>query len=151
MELHNLTPAKGAIGRKKKRLGRGQGSTDGGTASRGHKGAQSRSGYSQKAGFEGGQMPLQRRMPKIGFKNFGRLEYTALNLGKVQELIEKYGLKEITVEGLREQGLLGKRDLVKILSTGELKTKVNVSVHGISESAKAKIEALGGSVTIVKK
>ncbi len=151
MELHNLTPAKGAIGRKKKRLGRGQGSTDGGTASRGHKGAQSRSGYSQKAGFEGGQMPLQRRMPKIGFTNFSRLEYTALNLGKVQELIDKYGLTEITVDGLREKGLLGKRDLVKILSTGELKTKVNVSVHGISESAKAKIEGLGGSVTIVKK
>ena len=151
MELHNLTPAKGAIGRKKKRLGRGQGSTDGGTASRGHKGAQSRSGYSQKAGFEGGQMPLQRRMPKIGFTNFNRLEYTALNLGKVQELIDKYALKEISVEGLREKGLLGKRDLVKILGTGELTTKVNVSVHGISETAKAKIEGLGGSVTIVKK
>jgi len=151
MELHNLTPAKGAIGRKKKRLGRGQGSTDGGTASRGHKGAQSRSGYSQKLGFEGGQMPLQRRMPKIGFTNIHRLEYTALNLGKVQELIDKYGLKEISVDGLREKGLLGKRDLVKILGTGELKTKLNVSVHGISESAKAKIEGLGGSVTIVKK
>ncbi len=151
MELHNLTPAKGAIGRKKKRLGRGQGSTDGGTASRGHKGAQSRSGYSQKLGFEGGQMPLQRRMPKIGFNNIHRLEYTALNLGKVQELIDKYGLKEISVAGLREKGLLGKRDLVKILGTGELKTKVNVSVHGISESAKAKIEGLGGSVTIEKK
>lgn len=151
MELHNLTPAKGAIGRKKKRLGRGQGSTDGGTASRGHKGAQSRSGYSQKLGFEGGQMPLQRRMPKIGFTNIHRLEFTALNLGKVQELINKYGLKEISVEGLREKGLLGKRDLVKILGTGELTTKVNVSVHGISETAKAKIEGLGGSVTIVKK
>ena len=90
-------------------------------------------------------------MPKIGFTNFNRLEYTALNLGKVQELINKYGLKEITVEGLREKGLLGKRDLVKILGTGELTTKVNVSVHGISETAKAKIEGLGGSVTIVKK
>ena len=96
-------------------------------------------------------MPLQRRMPKIGFTNFNRLEYIALNLGKVQELITKYGLTEITVEGLREKGLLGKRDLVKILATGELTTKVNVSVHGISETAKAKIEGLGGSVTIVKK
>jgi len=96
-------------------------------------------------------MPLQRRMPKVGFTNFSRLEYTALNLGKIQELIDKHGLKEISVEGLREKGMLGKRALVKVLGTGELKTKVNVSVHGISESAKAKIEGLGGTVTIVKK
>lgn len=151
MELHNLTPAKGAIGKSKKRLGRGQGSTDGGTAGRGHKGAQSRSGYSQKLGFEGGQMPLQRRMPKVGFTNFSRLEYVALNLGKIQELIDKHGLTEITVDSLREKGMLGKRALVKVLGTGELTTKINVSVHGISETAKAKIEGLGGSVTIVKK
>ena len=151
MELHNLTPAKGAIGKSKKRLGRGQGSTDGGTASRGHKGAQSRSGYSQKLGFEGGQMPLQRRMPKVGFKNFSRQEYRALNLGQIENLVKKYGLKEVTVESLRSNKLLPKSALVKVLGSGELKTKVNVSVHAISESAKAKIEALGGSVTIVKK
>jgi len=151
MELHNLTPAKGAIGKSKKRLGRGQGSTDGGTSARGHKGAKSRSGYKQKLGFEGGQMPLQRRMPKVGFKNFSRLDYTGLNLGKIQAITEKYGLKDITVEALRENKLLGKSELVKVLGSGELKTKVNVSVHGISESAKAKIEGLGGTVTIVKK
>ncbi len=151
MELHNLTPAKGSLGKSKKRLGRGQGSTDGKTAGRGHKGAQSRSGYSQKLGFEGGQMPLQRRMPKVGFKNFSRMEYTPLNLSKIQHLIDNSGLTEITVEGLRANHLLGKTELVKILASGELTTKINVSVHAISESAKAKIEGLGGSVTIVKK
>ena len=151
MELHNLTPAKGSLGKSKKRLGRGQGSTDGKTAGRGHKGAQSRSGYSQKLGFEGGQMPLQRRMPKVGFKNFSRMEYTPLNLSKIQHLIDNSGLTEVTVEGLRANHLLGKTELVKILASGELTTKINVSVHAISESAKAKIEGLGGSVTIVKK
>jgi large subunit ribosomal protein L15 len=151
MELHNLTPAKGAIGRAKKRLGRGQGSTDGGTAARGHKGAKSRSGYKQKLGFEGGQMPLQRRMPKVGFKNFNRLEYKGLNLGQIQAITEKFKLTDITVEALRENGLLAKSALIKVLGGGELTTKVNVSVHGISESAKAKIEGLGGTVTIVKK
>ena len=149
MELHNLKPATGSLGRKK-RKGRGQGSTDGGTAARGHKGAKSRSGYKQKLGFEGGQMPLQRRMPKVGFNNFFRVEYTALNLGKIQHITEAYRLTEITVDSLRENGLLKKSALVKILSTGELKTKVNVSVHAISETAKSKIESLGGSVTIVK-
>jgi len=150
MELHNLKPAAGSTSTKR-RLGRGQGSTDGGTAARGHKGAQSRSGYSQKLGFEGGQMPLQRRMPKIGFKNYGRVVYTALNLEKIEHIIGEYKLKEITVENLRENGLLPKRALVKVLASGELKSKVNVSVHAISESAKAKIESLGGTVTIVKK
>jgi len=149
MELHNLKPAKGSVG-KKKRLGRGQGSTDGGTASRGHKGAKSRSGYKSKLGFEGGQMPLQRRLPKVGFKNFNRVEYKALNLGQIQLMIEKHGLKEITVDEMRNRGVLGKSALIKVLGTGELKTKVNVTVHAISESAKAKIEGLGGSVTIVK-
>lgn len=151
MELHNLTPAKGAIGRNKKRLGRGQGSTDGGTAARGHKGAKSRSGYKQKLGHEGGQMPLQRRLPKVGFKNFSRVEYTALNLGKIQAFVDKFGSTDITVESLREKGFVAKRALVKVLGTGELKSKVNVSVHSISEAAKGKIEGLGGSVTIVKK
>ncbi len=149
MELHNLKPAAGSIGRKK-RKGRGQGSTDGGTSGRGHKGAQSRSGYKRKAGFEGGQMPLQRRMPKVGFKNFNRVEYTGLNLGKIQHIIDTYGLSEINVENLRENGLLKKSALVKVLGNGELKSKVDVKVHAISESAKGKIEGLGGSVTIVK-
>ncbi len=149
MELHNLKPAKGSVG-KKKRLGRGQGSTDGGTASRGHKGAKSRSGYKSKLGFEGGQMPLQRRLPKVGFKNFNRVEYKALNLGQIQLMIEKHGLKEITVDEMRNRGVLGKSALIKVLGTGELKGKVNVTVHAISESAKAKIEGLGGVVTIVK-
>jgi len=150
MELHNLKPAAGSIGRSKKRLGRGQGSTDGGTSSRGHKGAKSRSGYKQKLGFEGGQMPLQRRLPKVGFKNFNRVEYKSLNLGQIQGIIEKHGLKEITVDGLRENGLLSKNALIKVLGSGELTKKINVSVHAISESAKGKIEGLGGSVTIVK-
>jgi large subunit ribosomal protein L15 len=150
MELHNLTPAKGSIGRNKKRLGRGQGSTDGGTASRGHKGAQSRSGYSAKIGFEGGQMPLQRRMPKIGFKNHSRVEYKSLNLTQLGSLVEKFGLKEISVDGLREHGILSKNALLKVLGSGELKKKVNVSVHAISATAKAAIEGQGGSVSIVK-
>ena len=149
MELHNLKPAKGSVG-KKKRLGRGQGSTDGGTASRGHKGAKSRSGYKSKLGFEGGQMPLQRRLPKVGFKNFSRVEYKALNLGQIQLMVEKHGLTEVTVDEMRSRGVLGKSALIKVLGTGELKGKVNVTVHALSESAKAKIEGLGGTVTIVR-
>ncbi len=149
MELYNLAPAKGAT-KTKKRLGRGQGSTTGGTAGRGHKGAGSRSGYKTKKGFEGGQMPLQRRLPKFGFKNPFRVEYQQLNLGRIQELVEKHNLAEITVDNLRSIKLIGKSELVKVLGNGELKTKVNVSVHAISESAKQKIEGLGGTVTIVK-
>ncbi len=150
MELNNLKPAAGST-KVKKRLGRGEGSKTGGTAGRGHKGAQSRSGYKAKKGFEGGQMPLQRRLPKVGFKNFNRVEFEQLNLGKIQELLTKYALTEITVENLRENRLLTKSGLVKVLGNGELTTKVNVSVHAISESAKQKIEALGGTVTIVNK
>ncbi len=148
MQLNNLKPAAGSLGRKKRR-GRGQGSTDGGTSARGHKGAKSRSGYKQKLGFEGGQMPLQRRMPKVGFKNFNRVEYTGLNLSKIQHILDNHGLTEITVDNLRTGGLLSKRALVKVLAAGELTSKVNVSVHAISEAAKAKIESLGGTVTIV--
>ena len=148
MQLNNLKPATGSLGRKKRR-GRGQGSTDGGTAARGHKGAKSRSGYKQKLGFEGGQMPLQRRMPKVGFKNFNRVEYTGLNLSKIQHILDNHGLAEITVDNLREGGLLSKRALVKVLASGELTSKVNVSVHAISDAAKAKIESLGGTVTLV--
>ncbi len=150
MELHNLKPAPGSIGRKKKRLGRGQGSTDGGTSARGHKGAQSRSGYSRKPAHEGGQMPLQRRLPKVGFKNFSRVEYKSLNLGQIQAMIEKHGFKEISVDGLREKGMLAKSALLKVLGSGELKKKIDIKVHAISESAKGKIEGLGGTVTIVK-
>ncbi len=149
MELYNLAPAEGAT-KTKKRLGRGQGSTKGGTSGRGHKGAQSRSGYKKKKGFEGGQMPLQRRTPKFGFKNPFRVEYEQLNLGRIQELAEKFSLTDITVENLREHKQIGKTDLVKVLGNGELTTKVNVSVHAISETAKQKIESLGGTVTIVK-
>lgn len=150
MELHNLKPAAGSVKGKKKRLGRGQGSTDGGTSARGHKGAKSRSGYSQKLGFEGGQMPLQRRMPKVGFKNFSRVEYKTVNLGQMDALVAKHGLKDFSVEALREKKLLGKSALLKVLGGGELKNKVNVSAHAISESAKSKVEGLGGTVTIVK-
>jgi len=149
MELYNLAPAEGAT-KTKKRLGRGQGSTKGGTSGRGHKGAQSRSGFKKKKGFEGGQMPLQRRTPKFGFKNPFRIEYEQLNLGRIQELVEKFSLTDITVENLREHKQISKTDLVKVLGNGDLTTKVNVSVHAISETAKQKIESLGGTVTIVK-
>lgn len=149
MELNNLKPASGST-KVKKRLGRGEGSKTGGTAGRGHKGAQSRSGYKAKKGFEGGQMPIQRRLPKTGFKNISRVEFEGFNLGKIEEVLVKYKLTEITVENLRANRLLGKTGLVKVLGNGELKSKVNVSVHAISESAKQKIEALGGTVTIVK-
>lgn len=149
MELHNLKPAAGSLG-KNKRKGRGQGSTDGGTSGRGHKGAKSRSGYKQKLGHEGGQMPLQRRLPKVGFKNPFRVEYSALNLGKIQHITEKYATTDISVENLRKLGLLSKTALVKVLASGELKAKVDLKVNAISATAKAKIEELGGSVTIVK-
>ena len=149
MELNNLKPASGST-KVKKRLGRGEGSKTGGTAGRGHKGAKSRSGYKAKKGFEGGQMPLQRRLPKVGFKNFSRVEFEKLNLSKIEAVLTKYALTEITVENLRANRLLSKTEKVKVLGTGELTSKVNVSVHAISETAKQKIEALGGIVTIVK-
>ena len=150
MELHNLRSAAGATHGTKKRLGRGQASGQGGTAGRGHKGAGSRSGNKTKKGFEGGQMPLQRRMPKVGFKSVNRVDYEPLNLKKIQHLMDTLNLSEITVENLRAHRVIGKSHLVKVLGSGELKSKVNVSVHAISESAKAKIEGLGGTVTIVK-
>jgi large subunit ribosomal protein L15 len=149
MELHNLQSAPGST-KVKKRLGRGQGSGTGGTAGRGHKGAGSRSGHKNKKGFEGGQMPLQRRLPKIGFKNVNRVEFETLNLSKIQHLVEVHSFTEITVENLRAQRIISKTDLVKVLGAGELKSKVNVSVHAISATAKAAIEALGGTVNIVK-
>ncbi|WP_437398079.1 50S ribosomal protein L15 [Flagellimonas lutimaris] len=145
MDLNNLKPADGAVHREGKRVGRGEGSGKGGTSTRGHKGAKSRSGYSKKIGFEGGQMPLQRRVPKFGFTNINRKEYTGINLGKLQELVDKGTVKnEVTLETLIENGLAHKNDLVKILGDGELKASLKVSVHKFTASAKAAIESAGG-------
>ena len=145
MDLNNLKPAEGSTHRAGKRLGRGQGSGKGGTAARGHKGAKSRSGYSKKIGFEGGQMPLQRRVPKFGFKNINRKEYQPINLNKLQELVDNKVIKgEVTLDTFVDNRLAGKNDLVKILGDGELKAKLKVSAHKFSASAKAAIEAAGG-------
>lgn len=144
MDLSNLKPAKGAV-KSKKRIGRGQASGGGGTATRGHKGQKSRSGYSKKIGFEGGQMPLQRRVPKFGFKNINRKDYKGINISTLQELVEKKKLTEITVETLIESGLVQKSTLVKILGQGELKAKVDVKAHAFSKSAIEAIEAKGGT------
>ncbi|MBU2018968.1 MAG: 50S ribosomal protein L15 [Bacteroidetes bacterium] len=144
MNLHNLTPAKGSV-KSGKRIGRGQGSGRGGTSTRGHKGAKSRSGYSKKIGFEGGQMPLQRRVPKFGFKNINRVEYKAINLDIIQNLIDKKNVTEINPEVLKANGLIGNNELVKILGRGELKGKISVTAHKFSETAKSTIEAQGGN------
>lgn len=144
MNLHNLTPAKGST-KNRKRIARGQGSGRGGTSTRGHKGAKSRSGYSRKVGFEGGQMPLQRRVPKFGFKNINRVEYKAINLDIIQSLIENKKVKEINPEVLQENGLVSRHERVKILGRGELKSKINVSAHKFSATAKTAIEGQGGN------
>ena len=148
MDLSNLKPADGSV-KSGFRIGRGQGSGKGGTATRGHKGAKSRSGYSKKIGFEGGQMPIQRRVPKFGFKNPNRVEYKGLNLDTIQTLTEKLGVDNLTIALLIENGLVGKNDLVKILGRGELKTKVSVEAHKFSASAQKAIEAAGGEVKTV--
>jgi len=148
MKLHELRPAKGST-HKDKRIGRGDGSGHGGTSTKGTKGGQSRAGYKRKMGHEGGQMPVQRRIPKRGFKNFHRVEYKVLNLGQIEQLAEKYGLTEFTLENLYVNGLIGQTDRVKILGNGELKNKFTFKVNAISEKAKAAIEAAGGSVEIV--
>ena len=145
MDLSNLKPAKGST-KGRKRIGRGQGSGTGGTATRGHKGQKSRSGYSRKTGFEGGQMPLQRRVPKFGFKNINRKEYKGVNVSTLQEIAESRKLTEITVEVLVEAGQVRKNSLVKILGNGELKSKLTVKAHAFSKSAIEAIEAQGGSV-----
>ncbi|MFD2967092.1 50S ribosomal protein L15 [Sphingobacterium bambusae] len=145
MNLSNLKPAKGSV-KSKKRIGRGQGSGRGGTSTRGHKGAGSRSGTSTKIGFEGGQMPLQRRVPKFGFKNINRVEYVGVNLDVLQELVTKHNLTVIDFEALRVHGLASKNDLVKILGRGEFSAKVEVSAHAFSASAQKAIEAAGGSI-----
>ena len=151
MELSNLTPSKGSIKSKKKRIGRGQGSGKGGTATRGHKGAKSRSGYSKKLGFEGGQMPLQRRIPKFGFKNINRKEYQAVNLDALQLLVDNKKIKKKTVNisTLIENRLVGKNDLVKILGRGNLKSPITVEAHKFSKTAKNAIEKAGGEVKTV--
>ncbi len=143
MKLHTLKPANGAT-HSEKRIGRGEGSSRGGTSTRGHKGAKSRSGYSKKIGFEGGQMPIQRRLPKFGFKNFNRVEYKPLNLDTLQALADK-GITEINPDVLKNNGLVSKNDRIKILGRGELKTSLKVSVHAFSKSAAEAIEKAGGS------
>ena len=146
MTLNNLQPAKGSVKSQGKRLGRGQGSGKGGTAARGHNGQKSRSGYSRKVGFEGGQMPLQRRVPKFGFKNINRKEYVGVNLHKLQELVDSKKIKDtITLDILIENRLVRRNDLVKILGNGELKAKLNVTVHKFTATAKAAIEGAGGT------
>lgn len=152
MDLSNLKPATGST-KSKKRIGRGEGSGKGGTATKGHKGQKSRSGASIPAWFEGGQMPLQRRVPKFGFKNRNRVEYAAINLGRLSRLLEEGRLSEgdaVTPETLVALGLTDKRDRVKILGDGDLSAKLAVSAHAFSASAKSKIEAAGGSVSIVE-
>ena len=145
MDLSNLKPAKGSV-KKDRRLGRGQGSGRGGTATRGHKGQKSRSGYSKRFGFEGGQMPLQRRVPKHGFKNINRKEYKAVNLSTLEELAEKKKLKKINVQTLLDAGLISRKDLVKILGNGKLTKKLEVKAHAFSASAQKAIEELEGSI-----
>ena len=145
MNLSNLKPAQGSVHKDGKRVGRGQGSGKGGTSTRGHKGAKSRSGFSTKIGFEGGQRPRQRRVPKFGFKNFNRKEYTGINLGKLQELVDKGVVTDtVNLDILVENRLANKNDLVKILGGGELKAKLKISVHKFTASAKAAVEKLGG-------
>lgn len=149
MDLSNLKPAKGSV-KKSKRIGRGQGSGTGGTSTRGHKGAKSRSGYSRKLGFEGGQMPLYRRVPKFGFKNINRMEYRGINLDALQQLADEKGLTVFTIDTLIENGLVGKNDLVKVLGRGELKAKIEITAHGFSKSAINAIEAQGGIATKIQ-
>ena len=143
MNLSSLKPAAGSV-KTGKRVGRGQGSGLGGTSARGHKGAQSRSGYSRKPGFEGGQMPLQRRLPKFGFNNINRVEYKALNLDAIQSLVDKTNVTVVTLDLIRENGLCAKKDLVKILSRGAISSAVEVQANGFSASAIEAIEKAGG-------
>jgi large subunit ribosomal protein L15 len=147
MELHSLRPAKGAVKTQGKRIGRGQGSGKGGTATRGHNGAKSRSGYSKKLGFEGGQMPLQRRVPKFGFTNINRKEYQGVNLDTLQQLVDGKKINgTLDFDALVEMGLAGKNEMVKILGRGELKAKLKVTAHKFTATAKSAIEAAGGEV-----
>ena len=150
MDLSNLKPAEGSVNNNSKRVGRGQGSGKGGTATRGHKGAQSRSGYSRKIGFEGGQQPLQRRVPKFGFKNPTRVEYRAINLSTLEEFATKNKWKEVNPEVLIAAGLAHKNDRVKILAKGELTKSLNVSAHKFSQKAQELIEKAGGKAEVIQ-
>ena len=145
MNLSNLKPAEGST-KNKKRIGRGTGSGRGGTSTRGHKGAGSRSGYTSKVGFEGGQMPLQRRLPKVGFNNINRVEYVGINLDALQALADKYQLDQIGFDTLREHGLASKNDLIKVLGRGEIKSKLEVKAHAFSAAAQKAIELAGGAI-----
>jgi large subunit ribosomal protein L15 len=149
MNLHTIRPAKGAT-HKQKRLGRGEASGKGGTSTKGNKGGQSRAGYQRKMAHEGGQMPIQRRIPKRGFNNIHRVEYKVLNLGQLDQLVEKYGFTEISAENLYINGLIAQTDRIKILGNGELKTKLSFKVHAMSEKAKSAIEGAGGTIEILK-
>ncbi|GAC1425270.1 MAG: 50S ribosomal protein L15 [Flavisolibacter sp.] len=149
MKLHELRPAKGAV-HKEKRLGRGEGSGHGGTSTKGNKGGQSRAGYKRKRAHEGGQMPIQRRVPKRGFKNINRIEYKVFNLGQIDQLVEKYGFQEFSLENLYTNGLISQTDRIKILGNGEMKSKLAFKVNALSEKAKKAIETSGGTVEIVK-
>ena len=146
MQLHNLKPAAGST-KTRKRIGRGPGSGMGGTSTRGHKGAKQRSGYSKKMGFEGGQMPLQRRLPKHGFKNINRVEYKAINIATIQALAEAKNLEKVGIEDLVAAGFVSSKHLVKVLGNGELTKKVDVEAHAFSKSAEAAIQAAGGTAT----
>lgn len=146
MKLHTLKPAEGST-KTRKRIGRGPGSGMGGTSTRGHKGAKQRSGYSKKIGFEGGQMPLQRRVPKFGFKNINRVEYKAINLSTIQALSEAKGLTKVGIEELVAAGFISSTQLVKILGNGNLTFKLDVEAHAFSKSAEAAIQAIGGTAT----
>jgi large subunit ribosomal protein L15 len=149
MKLSTLKPAAGSLKNEGKRKGRGQGSGKGGTSTKGHKGAQSRSGYSQKFGFEGGQMPLQRRVPKFGFKNINRIEFQGINLDAIQKLVDATKLTSFDNESLVSLGLAHKNDKIKILGRGELSAKVDIKAHAFSATAKAAIESKGGSATTI--
>lgn len=146
MKLHNLTPAKGSVKSEKGRLGRGEGSGSGGTASKGHKGAKARTGYKSKRAFEGGQMPIQMRLPKRGFKNINRVEYTAINVARLQEIHDNYGLTEINKVALYNEGIINRGEKVKILGNGELTAALVVEADAYSNSARTKIEAVGGRI-----
>lgn len=148
MKLHQLRPAKGAV-QKEKRIGRGEASGHGGTSTKGNKGGQSRAGYKRKMAHEGGQMPIQRRIPKRGFKNPHRVEYKVFNLGQIEQLAEKYNISEVSLENLYINGLVNQTDKVKILGNGEIKGKLAFKVNAVSGKAKTAIEAAGGSVEIV--
>jgi large subunit ribosomal protein L15 len=149
MNLHSLRPAKGAT-HKEKRLGRGEASGKGGTATKGNKGGQSRAGYKSKMAHEGGQMPIQRRIPKRGFKNINRIDHKVFNVGQVDHLAEKYGITEFNLENLYINGLISRTDSVKILGVGEVKGKFTFKVNAVSGKAKTAIEAAGGTIEIVK-